>query len=761
VTLTVGTRFAQYEIVAPLGAGGMGEVYRARDSRLDRDVAIKVLPERFANDPEMRDRFEREARAVAALSHPGIVAIHELALVEGRTLAVTELLQGESLRERIARGALPWREAAELGSWLADALAAAHDKGIIHRDLKPENIFLTAGGHAKILDFGLARTPSGMGLDSSSPTRLVTEPGRVLGTVGYMAPEQVRGLEAGPTADIFALGVVLYEMITGIRPFGGGSAADTMAAILTEMPPDPAKYAPEAPPLVGQVVLHCLQKQPENRFQSARDLGRALRGLLAESSPAHGAAARGRSRAPAKSIAVLPFENLTEDPNTDYLAEGLTEAIINSLSQLPKLRVVPRSTVFRYVGRHEDLKSTGLALNVRSLVTGRIVQRGDTLNIQVELVDVASESQLWGDRYRRQVTDIFSLQEEIAWQISEALRVRLSGEQKKRLKRRPTRSADAYHEYLRGRYHWNKWTPADFRKAVEHFERAIEKDPQYALAYSGLSDAYGAMGYYGYLSPQVAMPRAKAAALRALQLDEGLAEAHCTMALSCMFYDRDWPAAERELMRAIEINPRLATAHSFYGLYLSADGRPDAAIAEAKRGEELDPLSPLMQLGVAWAYHFAHDEERALQQVRRMLEIDPQFAEGNMLLAYIEEQRGRFPKAAAALETAALGLGAPRDLFAPLHEAARSGQESAYWEARLEIMTRLAAHGYVPPYAFAYIHTRMGRTDEAIAWLERTLEERGGHIVFLKTEPAFDPLRADPRFQAILAKAGLLAPTEA
>jgi TolB-like protein len=400
----------------------------------------------------------------------------------------------------------------------------------------------------------------------------LTEPGRILGTIGYMAPEQVRGEEAEPTADIFALGCILFEMASGVRAFNGATPSETIAAILGQTPDLgllPGELAP--------IVAHCLEKTSERRFQSARDIALALRALLVDSEAfrIERPRLRSRSRASLRAVAVLPFVNVSGDPEAEYLSDGLTESVINSLSQLPKLRVVPRSTVFRYKGHHPDLKAVGLALNVRALLMGRVLRHGDVLNVQAELVDVATESQLWGDQYRQNVTDAFAIQEQIAWQISEALRIRLTAEEKRRLAKPRVVDGLAYQDYLRGRFHWNKWTEDDFRKAAEFFESAIARDPGYALAYSGLGDTYGAMAYYGFVPPRAAMPRSHAAAARALELDARLAEPHTTMALYHLFYEWDWPAAEREFRRALDLNPKYPIAVSFYGLYLATLGRYD------------------------------------------------------------------------------------------------------------------------------------------------------------------------------------------
>lgn len=498
MALSAGTRLGPYEILAPLGAGGMGEVYRARDPRLDRDVAIKILPERLARDPQALARFEREAKAVAALSHPNILAIHDFGFEGGITYAVTELLEGETLRSRLSRTALGWRKALETGIAIADGLSAAHSKGIIHRDMKPENIFFTEDGRVKILDFGLARSTASVAQKGEAPT--VTEEGVILGTAGYMSPEQVRGTSADARSDIFSLGCVLYEMVAGQRAFSRETSAQTMAAILEAQPAELAAIGKAVPGGLQNVIAHCLEKNPQERFHSAHDLALALRTTLGVSAEAKRLPVRwvaagmgmlmvaaamywfaGRAK-PIDSLAVMPFVNVGGDPNTEYLSDGITENLINNLSQLPKLRVLPRSLVFSYKGKEMNPRKVGQDLHVRAILTGRVVQRGDSLNVQTELVDVGEVSQLWGQQYDRKFTEILAVQEDISRQVSEKLRLRPTGEQQKRLSRRDTENTEAYQLYLKGRYYWNRRTAELLKKANEYFQQAIEKDPGYGLA---------------------------------------------------------------------------------------------------------------------------------------------------------------------------------------------------------------------------------------------------------------------------------------
>ena len=764
MSLTPGTHLAQFEVVAPIGAGGMGEVYRARDSRLGRDVALKVLPDHLAGDSEMRKRFEHEARAIAAISHPNIMAIHELAIVDGQPIAVVELLEGENLRSRLARGPMPWRDAVQLVAHVADGLAAAHAKGVIHRDLKPENIFITADMHPKILDFGLARTEPAMAAVAAASTFVATEPGRVLGTVGYMAPEQVRGETADSATDLFALGCTFLEMLTGERPFVRTTAADSLAALLNEAAPNLLLLGLDVPPRLADIVAHCLEKDRAHRFSSARDLAAALRALLTDSATGQPTVTRRRVRM--RSLAVLPFVNTGGETGADYLSDGITESIINSLSQLPKLRVIPRSTVFAYKGTAVNPRSVGLALNVDSLVTGRVMQQGPLLNIQAELVDVATETQVWGDQYRHPVTELLSLQEQIAWQISEALRIRLTAPEKKRLHKRATRSGDAYQEYLRGRHEWSKWRAEGFRKAIEHFDAAIRIDPKYARAYAGLAETYGVMGYYGQLATDIAMTRSAAAAYSALDLDPRLAEAHAAMGVCRMFHSWDWIGAEHAFHKALELEPRGPVTHMYMGLLHTALGRHDGAIAATRRGRELDPLSLLMQMGVAWALYFARRYQESLDALREVTLLDPEFPDALSFLGVIYERLGLLERAAESFGRASRFFGAPvgEEAVAAMKAGLEADGPLGYWRVRIEFANALRenpAGSGVAEYASAVATAQAGDIDQAFVHLDRVTAQRVGQAAFLKVDPSLDPLHADERWPMILRRIGLALPPSA
>jgi eukaryotic-like serine/threonine-protein kinase len=752
--LSSGHRLAQYEIVAPLGAGGMGEVYRARDSRLGRDVAIKVMAPGVAADPEMRRRFETEARAIAALSHSSIVAIYELAVVDDMPLAVMELLDGHTLRERMKAGPLGWRDAVQIGSSIAEGLAAAHSRGIIHRDLKPENVFLTSDSAVKILDFGLALQRQTMTAEDV-PTIAQTAANTVMGTFGYMSPEQVTGETVDARSDIFALGCVLYEMVTGRPRFTGATPQELIARLLNDTRPDTESITLVEPPEFAAIVSRCTERTPSKRFVSASDVGMALRSLLTH----HGTATiRGvdhRVKGRGKSLAVLPFVNAGADPSTEYLTNGITENIINSLSQLQGLRVVPRSLVFRYKGLQADPATIGLSLNARTILTGRVSQQGEHLTIQAELVDTTTESQLWGEQFRLTQTELANVQQEIAWQISEALRLKLTTAQKKKLRRRATVDPEAYQEYLRGRHFFNVWTPEGFRKALEHFEKAIDEDPTYAPAYAGLADTIGSMSYYGFIAPELGFPRAKAAAQKAVALDGELADAHGALALGSLFFEWNFADAGRHFQDSIRLNPKLASVRAFHGIFLSIMGSHDEAIAEARAARQLDPLSPLVNMSVGWALYFSGRLEEALQDLVRTRELMPVDSreEAGSILIVIHELLGKFEEASRLAAKSAC-FGVPLDGDALMRASRERGREG-YWLERLAGIERVAAAS-LPMIHFSYgvVLAQLGRFDEAVQHLEILVNKRHGAPVFFGVDPALRPLHGHAGFDALVARVG-------
>lgn len=756
--LQSGLTLGPYEIVEPLGAGGMGEVYRAHDRRLGRDVAVKVLSRHLAGDADAMARFEREARTVAALSHPNILAIHDFAVEGGMPYTVTELLEGESLRARLQRGPLPWRDAAGIGVAIADGLAAAHGQGIIHRDLKPENLFILHDGRLKILDFGLARQVTAQsGAPDDSLTMIgLPEQGLVLGTLGYMSPEQARAGEAGVASDIFSFGCVLYELVSGERPFDRPSTADSIAAVLHDDPRPVTDSGAQVPAELARVILLCLEKQPSARFQSARDVAVALQGLLHDSS-VRAVSGRRPARGATKAIAVLPFLNEGGDADLDYLSEGLTEILVNALAELPKLRVVPRTVVQRYKNRPMEPTRIGAELNATALVTGRVVSRGGQVSVQTELIDAPSNAQLWGQRFVRSSTEVFALQEALAAEIVNALSSRLGAQKKPARAKRTvhTPAPAAYEQYLRGRHAFQRWGARGIARAIEHYEQAILADPDYAAVWAGLSDAVGASGYFGYTDPQASLARARTAAERAIALDPSSAEAHAAMAVAALFGRWDFDAARVAFDRSIALNPRLATTHVFHSLYYSAIGRFDDAIAAARRAEALDPLAPLNVLAVVWACHSAERDDEKAAQVHRLLDLDPGSPTAHTLLAGEAETRGDYAQAVARMETRMRVAGEPLDLPNALRAGWEQGGRVGFLRAKLAAVESGVGLFGSPPIEAAAILTNLGEYDAALDRLTAACDAHVSGVVLMGTDRCFKPLRSHPRFRALVERIGI------
>ena len=575
------------------------KVYLAEDTNLGRPVALKILPTDVAHDRERLRRFLQEARAAAALHHPNVAHIYEIGEFNGINFIAMEYVGGQTLDAKINHHPLDVGEVIEIGIEIADALAEAHAKGITHRDIKPTNIMLTPRSEVKVLDFGLARVTTVAGAElqraaSDVSTQIKTKPGMVMGTVQYMSPEQAMGREVDHRSDIFSLGVVVYEMVTGRLPFSGETATEIIDRIAHAQPEAIARFNYSVSTELEHIIRKCLEKDKGRRYQSARELLVDLKNLQRDTTANAGMAApsrRKRSRKSINSLAVLPLVNESADPNAEYLSDGITESIINSLAQLPQLRVMARSTVFRYKGREVDPQEVGRDLNVRAVLAGRVLRLGDRLIVKIELVDTTDGAQLWGEHYNRSPSNILAVQEEIAIKISEKLQVKLTAQEQKRVIKRYTENTEAYEAYLKGRYYWNKRTVEDFKKGIEYFQQAIEKDPSYALAYAGLADSYILLATYNFLPPTEAIPKARAAAMRALDIDSKLAEAHVSLATIEGENEWNWSAAEKEFKQALKINPNYATAHQWYGEYLAVMGRFEEALAEINRAHQLDPLS--------------------------------------------------------------------------------------------------------------------------------------------------------------------------
>jgi len=794
MTLPSGTRLGPYEILAPIGAGGMGEVYRAKDTRLEREVAIKVLPETTADSPLALSRFEREAKVIASLSHPNVLALHDFGHSGGIVYSVMELLDGETLRHRLLQETLASRKVIEVGIAVAEGMAAAHAKGIVHRDLKPENIFLTSDGRVKILDFGLARleAPGSMTAETSAPTTTPappsTEPGTLMGTAGYVSPEQVRGLAADARSDIFSFGCVLYEMVAGRRAFAAPTVGESMAAILRDTPPPPGA----APPGLARVIERCLEKNPDERFQSARDLAFALKESIGGSAvPLAPTPGRRRAKWPLtaaaiilaavgvflavnvwgtrdrlfgrsggggkiESLAVLPLDNLSKDPEQEFFADGMTEELITDLAQIRSLRVISRTSVMSYKGTKKRVPDIGRELNVDAVLEGSVQRSGSRVRITAQLVRASTDQHLWAKSYERELRDVLALQSEVAGAIAAEIGVTLTPQERSRLAANKAVNPEAYEAYLKGRYHLFGGNAADSQKSLEDFHRAAEIQPDFALAYAGIADAYNRLGSsaISVLSPKEAFPKSKAAATRALELDPTLAEPYVPLAWSSFVFDRDWTTAESQYQKAIERNPNYSSARRSYAVFLARLGRFDEAIQEAKRGQEIDPLSLEANVNVGLVLHLARRDDDAISWFRRTLDMNPNFLRAHWLLGLTLMQKNRLEEAIAELQKAVELSGGGVVLGSLGYAYAVAGRRAEALEVVDRLETNSKGH-YLAPAAVSIVFAGLGDKDQAMSWLERANEERDPWATDIKVQPMFDSLRSDPRFQDLLRRVGL------
>ncbi|HXY07317.1 MAG TPA: protein kinase [Terriglobales bacterium] len=790
VTLPVGAKLGDYEVQALIGSGGMGEVYRAHDTRLGRDVAVKVLLGLWSQDRDRLRRFEQEARAAAALNHPNIIAVFQMGTYQDAPYLVSELLEGATLREHLERGPLPVRKAIDYGVQMARGLDAAHEKGIAHRDLKPENLFVTKDGRLKILDFGLAKLTERQALPDVRATTISaeTEPGMVMGTVGYMSPEQVRGEAADYRADFFAFGAILYEMLSGKRAFRKPTAVETMSAILNEDPTEISQLGPATPQPLQRVVQRCLEKNPDQRFQSAADLAFALEALsesgraeaLTETRPKAGISQRVKAKAAGvvlllaflvwfgggrlreklrpgarniQSLAVLPLQNLSGDPAQDYFADGMTEELTAELSKIGAVRVISRTSAMRYKGANKSLPEIASELSVDGIIEGSVQRARDRVKITVQLIHAPTDTHVWADSYEGNMGDVLALQDDVARSIANEVKVKLTPPELTRLTSNRAVNPEAYEAYLKGRYYWSKRTPEGEQKGLEYFQQAVALDPGYAPAYSGVADSYIVLGAHRHLDVHEAFPKARAAATKALELDEGLAEAHVSLGTVKTFYDWDWAGSKREFQRALELRPNYSTAHHWYAHYLAAVGRVDEAVAEIKEARELDPFGITVNIWLARTLYYSRQYDQAIEQYRRTLELYPEWSDLHNGIGDCYALKGQLSEAVGEWEKG-LQLSGENQLADSLRHAYAAGGYTIYLRKRLDHLKASAQTEPAAPLDFAYAFAKLGDKEHALEWLEKAYNERDPWL-YLKADPVFDGLREEPRFKDLVRGMGL------
>lgn len=779
----VGTTISHYEILEKLGEGGMGVVYKAKDLQLGRFVAIKVLIATPGEASDRRARFIQEARAASSLNHPNIITIHDIVEIKDGECIVMEFVRGKTLADMIEAGKIPGVDCLKYAMHIADALAAAHNIGIVHRDLKPANVMVTPEGLAKVLDFGLAKLsgaddgsgalvgslgPSDKTMSIQIDARPRTAEGAILGTVAYMSPEQAQGQRIDARSDIFSFGAVLYEMITGERAFQGSSGLATLTAVLRDTPRSFAKSGLDSPAEVEDVVFRCLRKDVDQRYQSMSDVKDALEQIYFASRSGIMQLSSGVWKKPAAaratpSIAVLPFLNLSSDKENEYFSDGLAEEVINALTRLENLHVTARTSAFVFRGAQQDIRQIGETLHVANVLEGSVRKSGNRVRISVQLIDVAEGNNLWSERFDREMTDVFEIQDEISASIVEKLKVKLAGQAASGsgpepapaapLVKRYTENLEAYDLYLKGRFELYKMSSEGLDAAKRLFESAIGLDPKYALAYDGLAYSWYTEGFMGFIAPKEAMPKAKAAVRRALELDESVAEAHATLGVILALFDWDWPGAEREFLRSLELNPSSPVARAMYAFYyLRPVGRVEEAVTQTQQALSLDPLSILFRVHLGFLFYLQRKYEHALAQFRKVLEMNPQYYLALAMMGNVYTFAGQFE---AALDCYARALAADvESKFVASLEAMTLGFAGQREKAadKLRQIEHRAANDYISPVSIAYICTALGDPDRAFENLDRAVFDRDPNILGLPSNPIFDSLREDPRYTALLRK---------
>jgi serine/threonine-protein kinase len=772
----IGQTISHYRVLEKIGEGGMGVVYRTYDEQLDRDVAIKILPKGALDNESSRRRFRQEALTLAKLNHPNIEAVYEFGSQDGVDFLVLEYVAGPTLADKILTGALSEREAVELGVQLAAALEEAHERGIVHRDLKPKNIAVTPKGQLKVLDFGLAKLLQPE--TGASTMDFLSSTEGFAGTLPYMSPEQLHGRRADARSDIYATGMVLYEIATGKHPFAGRTGAALTDAILNATPPPPGRLQHHISSTLEQIILKCLQKEPENRYQSAKELLVVLRRLTVSAAtvagprrphlPKHvsklaaillitaalgGAYFLGRpfwhqsAGSQRIMLAVLPFENLSGDPKQEYFSDGLTEEMISQLGrwQPRRLGVIARTSATHYKGSKKRIDQIGQELGVAYILEGGVRRDEDRIRITAELVHVVDQTPLWSESYERDAADVFAVQSEVASRITQSLALELLPSQQASLLRTPTKDSGAHEAYLQGLYYLSYVTGENYERARTYFERAVQLDPKYAPAYAGLAEYYWSTDK---LPPQLAMPKAEQYALKSLHLDESLPEAHTALAGIRFYYNWDWSAAEKEFTRSLELNPSGAEAHRLYSLYLASLRGADQAVREIRLAQQLDPLSLNINTSAGWVFNYTRQYDQAIEQCRKALDIDPDYVSAHDCLGEAYLAKGMLEKAVAEFQRAASGGDAVRIVGL----ARAYGVMGKRNEARkvLDELKKESKQSYFPPYLLGTIHVALGENEQGLFLLEEAYTHRDPYLVHLKKDAAFDPLRSDARFQDLL-----------
>ncbi|MCI0412175.1 protein kinase [bacterium] len=775
-SLAAGEILGHYRILSLLGSGGMGQVYLAEDTKLDRRVALKILPPELASDANRMRRFLSEAKSASAVKHPNVAHIYDVGTQNDLHFIAMEYIEGETLSDRLNQAECDVSLVLDTGVQVADALDEAHSSGIIHRDLKPANLMITRRGQVKILDFGLARMeqPQSGSTATQLSTKGVTTPGIVMGTVPYMSPEQVLGKPVDSRSDLFSFGVILYQMLTRRLPFSGDAPPQLMDSILHKQPVPVSRFNYEVPPELERIVRKCLEKNVEDRYQSAKELLIDLRSLKRESQTGVSVVPVRKKkllstqtaialllvlliaaafllwprRETLHSIAVLPFDNVSKKPEVEYLSEGIPEGLINNLSKVPELVVISRTSSFAYKDPSPNLRKIADDLKVRTVLTGRITQQADQLSISVELIDTKDSRQLWGEKYNRRVVDLVRVQEEITGTIVDNLRFKLTGQEKAQVTRTHTQDTEAYQLYLQGRYYWNKATEEGNRKAIDFYQQAIAKDPSFALAYAGLAEAFGlALGDIN-IRPSDAVPKARDAARKALELDDSLAEPRMVEGVITSFYEYDFKKGEERFKQAIAANPNYAIAHHQYAWSLTVRGRFREAINEFQKARQLDPLSVVIVLDSNVPLSYSKQYEQALQFVKKAEEMDPNFFLTHFVYGLIYNMKGEYALSEKSLQKAVQLERSPIALSMLGTTYAKFGQTQKAIGI-LQELEKLSQQRYVSSYQSALIYSALNRKKEAIAMLKKAYEERDMLMMFLKIEPILDPLRSEPEFQEL------------